>query len=138
MTSTLNPYITFDGTAEEAMTFYQAALGGDLEVSRFGDFGAPEGVDPQGVMHANLATSAGFTLMASDAPPGQPAGSGDNISVSLSGDDDGELRGYWDKLSEGGEVTMPLEKQVWGDTFGMCKDRFGVHWMVNIAGQSDG
>ena len=70
--------------------------------------------------------------MASDAPPGTDAGGGSDFSVSLSGDDD-ELRGYFAKLSEGGSVTMPLEKQVWGDEFGMCVDRFGVQWMVNIS-----
>ncbi len=60
---------------------------------------------------------------------------GNNISVSLSGDDDAELRGYWEKLSDGAHVTVPLEKQMWGDVFGMCTDRFGITWMVNIAGQ---
>src|SRR5215211_7816717 len=55
-----------------------------------------------------------------------------NIAVSLSGDDADELRGYWEKLSSGGSVSVPLEKQMWGDEFGMCVDRFGVAWMVNI------
>jgi PhnB protein len=58
---------------------------------------------------------------------------GDNISISLSGDDSGVLHGYWEKLSEGGTVSVPLEKQMWGDEFGMCADRFGVVWMINIA-----
>ncbi|WP_411157593.1 VOC family protein [Nocardia farcinica] len=60
---------------------------------------------------------------------------GSSISVSLSGDDADRLRGWWNKLSEGGTVTVPLEKQMWGDEFGMCQDRFGVAWMVNIAGE---
>jgi PhnB protein len=59
---------------------------------------------------------------------------GDNITISLSGDDADELHGYWNKLSESGKVTMPLEKQTWGDEFGMCVDRFGINWMVNVAG----
>lgn len=84
-------------------------------------------------MHAQLETPSGFALMASDAPEGVPHNSGDTISVSLSGDDD-SLRGYWARLSDGGTVVMPLEKQMWGDEFGMCLDRFGVPWMVNIAG----
>jgi PhnB protein len=58
---------------------------------------------------------------------------GNNITISLSGDDQDELRGYWEKLSTGGNITMQLEKQMWGDEFGMCVDRFGVAWMVNIA-----
>ena len=54
-------------------------------------------------------------------------------SLSLSGDDEAELRGYWDGLTEAGTVAVPLEKAPWGDNFGMCTDRFGVPWMVNIA-----
>lgn len=59
-----------------------------------------------------------------------PAG----ISISLSGDDDAALRGYWEKLSDGGTVVEPLNQAPWGDSFGMCKDKFGINWMVNIAG----
>ncbi len=135
MGTRLNPYLNFDGTAREAMTFYQQVLGGELVISTFGEFGAPEGVDPEGTMHAQLETPAGFTLMASDGPPGQPVTAGNNFSVSLSGDDTAALTGWWQQLSEGGQVVMPLEQQMWGDTFGMCVDRFGTPWMVNIAGQ---
>ena len=133
MASVLNPYISFDGTAREAMESYRDAFGGELTVNTFGDFGqAPPGFEDK-VMHSQLETPSGFTLMASDTPPGMPFQPGTNISVSLSGDDEGELRGYWDKLSEGGQVTLALEKQMWGDVFGMVVDRFGVTWMVNIA-----
>ena len=79
-----------------------------------------------------LETDSGFTLMCADNPPGEELKSGNNIAVSLSGDDAEELRGYWQKLSEGGTVPMPLEKQMWGDEFGMCVDQFGIMWMVNI------
>jgi PhnB protein len=133
MASTLNPYISFDGNAREAIETYRDIFGGELIVNTFGDFGgAPPGFEAK-VMHSQLETPAGFTLMASDTPPGMPHQPGGAISVSLSGDDDGELRGYWDKLSDGGQVMLPLEKQMWGDIFGMCVDRFGVAWMVNIA-----
>jgi Uncharacterized protein conserved in bacteria len=132
--SRLNPYLNFDGTTRAAMEFYHSVFGGELAISTFGEFGAPEGVDPDGTMHAMLQTPAGFTLMASDGPPGQPVTSGSNFSLSLSGDDEAELRGYWDQLAEGGQVVMPLERQMWGDTFGMCVDKFGMPWMVNIAG----
>ena len=84
-------------------------------------------------MHSMLETGSGFTLMASDPPPGMEVKPGNNIAISLSGDDAGELRGYWEKLSAEGNVQMPLEKQMWGDTFGMCTDKFGLSWMVNIA-----
>ena len=74
------------------------------------------------------------TLMAADTPPGMDHNPGTNITVSLSGDDADDLRGYWEKLSAGGTVSVPLEKQMWGDEFGALKDRFGINWMVNIAG----
>ncbi len=137
MGSTLNPYLSFKDTARDAMTFYQEVFGGDLTINTFGEYGA-EGAAGDGVMHANLSTPSGFTLMASDLPPGMeetPAGS--TISISLSGDDADELRGYWDALSADGTVTMPLEKQMWGDEFGMCTDKFGVAWMVDIVPAGD-
>ncbi len=132
MTSRLNPYISFAGNAREAMEFYKDVFGGDLTISTFGEMGATD-ESANGVMHAQLESPAGFTLMASDTPPGMEHTTGTSISVSLSGDDSAELRGYWDKLVANGEATMPLEKQMWGDEFGMCTDRFGVGWMVNIA-----
>ena len=135
MASRLNPYITFANNAREAMSFYQSVLGGELHVSTFGEYGAADQPGADKVMHAMLETPAGFTLMASDPPPGEPAPqAGNNITLSLSGDDSAELRGYWDGLSAGGNVMMPLEKQMWGDTFGMFVDRFGITWLVNIAG----
>ena len=85
-------------------------------------------------MHAQLESPNGFTLMASDGAPGTEVKVGDNITISLSGDDADDLRGYWKRLSDGGQVTVPLEKQMWGDEFGQCVDRFGIPWMVNISG----
>lgn len=133
MTSRLNPYITFAGNARQAMEFYKSALGGELAMNTFADFGN-DGPDGDKIMHANLETPDGFTLMASDTPPGQEESSGNNIAISLSGDDNDKLRGYWDQLTEGAKVTMPLERQVWGDEFGQFTDKFGIQWMVNIAG----
>ena len=137
MSSRLNPYLIFAGNAREAMEFYASALGGDLTVSTFGEFGnaGPEG---DKVMHANLETPEGFTLMASDTPPGMEASSGSSVAISLSGDDTDRLRGYWDKLTEGAEIITPLERQMWGDEFGQFTDRFGTQWMINIAGPTQG
>jgi PhnB protein len=132
MASRLNPYISFDGDARQAMEFYKGVFGGDLTLNTFGEFGAPDSPDADKVMHSQLETGSGFTLMGSDTPAGMDRNPGDNIAVSLSGDDADELRGYWEKLSDGGNVTLPMEKQMWGDEFGMCVDRFGVSWMVNI------
>jgi PhnB protein len=133
MGSTLNPYINFKDTARQALEFYRDALGGELHVNTFGDYGDDSGPEADLIMHGQLETPAGFTLMASDTPPGMEHQPGSAISVSLSGDDESELRGYWDKLTDGGQITLPLEKQMWGDVFGMVVDRFGVAWMVNIA-----
>ena len=133
MASRLNPYIGFKDDARQAMEFYQDVFGGDLNVNTFGEFGDQD--NPNLVMHAMLETPAGFTLMASDTPPGMEHREGSSISVSVSGEDEGELRGYWDKLTEGATIAAPLEQAPWGDTFGMLTDRFGVGWLVNIAGQ---
>jgi PhnB protein len=133
--SRLNPYIGFSGDARTAMDFYRDVFGGELTVSTFGDAGMP-GMDPEQVMHAMLVNEQGFTLMGADSPAGQSSDGG-RITISLSGEDEPELRGYWDKLADGGTVTMPLEKQVWGDLFGMCTDRFGIAWMVDVVGAGD-
>ena len=133
MTSRLNPYIGFPGTARQAVEFYRDVFGGELTVSTYGEMGgAPAGSEDK-IMHAQLETPSGFTLMASDAPEGMQGSGGSDISVSLSGDDAEDLRGWFAKLSDGGSVTMPLEKQMWGDEFGMCTDRFGIAWMANIS-----
>ena len=131
MSSRLNPYISFPGTARDAMQFYENVFGGTLHLNTFGEF-AGDAPNPDNIMHGMLETDRGFTLMGADTPPGMEHQPGNNIAVSLSGDDDAELRGYWEQLSDGGTVTMPLEKQMWGDEFGMCVDRFGIAWMVNI------
>jgi PhnB protein len=133
MASRLNPYISFAGTAREAMEFYQQVFGGDLRINTFGEYGTPADQGGEKIMHAQLETGAGYTIMASDTPPGMTHNPGDNITVSLSGEDSEELHGYWEKLSTGATVTIPLEKQMWGDEFGALKDRFGINWMVNIA-----
>ncbi|BFU44446.1 VOC family protein [Krasilnikovia sp. MM14-A1004] len=132
MSSRLNPYLTFAGNAREAMEFYHDVFGGNLTVSTFGEFGSPDPAIADKVMHAMLETDGGYTLMASDTAPGMDFNPGNTITVSLSGDDE-SLRRHWERLSESGTVAMPLEKQMWGDEFGMCTDRFGVAWMVDIS-----
>ena len=134
MASRLNPYLAFQGTARRAMEFYRDVFGGELNVMTFGDHG---GEPAEGVMHAMLETPAGYTLMASDMPPGESVTAGGAITISLSGDDTDELTGYFEKLAEGGTVSEPLKQQMWGDTFGMLIDQFGIGWMVNIAGEEN-
>jgi PhnB protein len=132
MASRLNPYISFAGNAREAMEYYNSVFGGNLTINTFGEYGQPAAPEADKIMHAQLETDDGFTLMGADTPPGMEHNPGDNIAVSLSGDDADDLRGYFAKLSDGGTVSVPLEKQMWGDEFGMCVDRFGIGWMVNI------
>ncbi len=139
MTSTLNPYLNFpDAQARKAMELYQSVLGGDLTFTTFGEMGT-EGPLAMQIMHAQLVTPGGITLMGADAPPEMVQVTfGDNVSVSLSGgpEDADELRGWFAGLSEGGQVRQPLEAAPWGDEFGMFVDRFGISWLVNIAGQA--
>jgi PhnB protein len=132
VSSRLNPYLSFADNARQAMEFYRGVFGGELTMNTFGEMGGAAPGDENKIMHSQLETPAGYTLMASDAPAGMPHSEGSSISVSLSGDTD-DLRGYFTKLSEGGSVIMPLEKQMWGDEFGMCVDQFGVQWMVNVS-----
>jgi PhnB protein len=132
MSSRLNPYVSFAGNAREAMEFYQRVFDGSLTLNTFGEFGPPDAPGADKIMHGQLETDGGFTLMGADTPPGTEHEPGNNIAVSLSGDDAEQLRGYWAKLAEGGAVSVPLEPQMWGDEFGMCVDQFGIGWMVNI------
>jgi len=129
---TLNPYLSFKDRAREAIEFYRSVLGGELQLSTFGEY--PGMVQDESekdlVMHAQLETPDGFTIMASDTPSGMPYQPAAGFSVSLSGDDEEALQGYWDALSEGGTVTMPFEVPPWGGRFGMFTDRFGIDWMV--------
>lgn len=132
----LNPYIHFKGNAREAMEFYKTVFGGNLELSSFKDAQMPVDASEENlVMHSQLDTENGLTLMGSDTPSHMEYKPGDTITISLSGDEEETLKGYWEKLSVGAEITAPLEKAPWGDTFGMLKDKFGIEWMVNIAGK---
>ena len=135
MSTQLNPYLSFRDNAKDAMMFYQSVFGGDLTSSTFAEFHASDDPAEQDkIMHSALTTKGGMVLMASDTPNRMDYTPGNNISISLSGEDDAELRGYWDKLSQGGSVGMPLEPAPWGDSFGMCTDKFGINWLVNITG----
>ncbi|WP_285243130.1 VOC family protein [Pseudarthrobacter sp. fls2-241-R2A-127] len=136
MPTILNPYLSFRDNAREAMNFYQSVFGGELTLSTFADFQASDDpAEAEKIMHGMLTTTQGLVLMGADTPNSMEYHAGSSISVSLSGDNEAELRGYYEKLSgEGGAVTVPMEKAPWGDVFGMCVDRFGVSWLVNVNG----
>lgn len=137
---TLNPYLNFRDNAKEAMEFYHSVFGGELTSSTFADFGsADDPADADKIMHSQLEGEGGIVLMGADTPSSMPdPGRGGPISVSLSGgaDDDATLRGHWQKLLDGGSEIVPLEVAPWGDAFGMCTDRYGITWLVNIGGST--
>jgi PhnB protein len=133
MASRLNPYLNFNGNGRQALEFYASVFGGTLNLTTYADLGAATGPDADRIMHGQLETDAGYTIMAADVPGTMEYHPMAGFSVSLSGDDGDLLREYWQKLSSDGTVTMPMQKQAWGDEFGMCVDRFGVSWLVNIS-----
>jgi PhnB protein len=134
MTLALAPHISFRDSAKEAMTFYESVFGGTLSLKTFKDYHASDSPkEDEKIMHAELNAARGFTLMAADTPDRMEYRVGTNMSLALFGDDEKELTRIFQLLSQGGQITMPLEKAPWGDSFGMCVDKFGVAWMVNIS-----
>jgi PhnB protein len=133
MASRLNPYLNFNGDARQAMEFYAGVFGGELNITTYAEMGATDPADADRVMHSQLETDAGYTLMGADIPRDMQFQPMAGCSVSISGDDADAQRGYWEKLSAGGTVTLPMQRQAWGSEFGMCVDQFGVSWMVDIA-----
>lgn len=135
MQSKLHPYLSFNGTCQEAMEFYKSIFGGKLEMTNYLDGGMSQTADDEKlIMHAMLEAENGITFMASDGKEDIGLGSKASIQLSLSGDDADELSGYFNQLAEGGSINQPLVKAPWGDTFGMLTDKFGISWMVDIAG----
>ena len=136
MTVKLNAYINFEGKAEEALGFYQSVFGGEVHSDTFRSFASEsmpvQEQDLDKIMHGFLKGNNGIEIMASDAMSGMPTPTGGQIQLSVSGDDEELLKGYWEKLSEGGTVTVPMDKAPWGDTFGMLVDKYGISWMVDI------
>lgn len=136
MELTLTPYLNFNGDAAEAMRLYQSILGGELTMQTFGEAHMAESpAEKDLVVHATLKAGRAV-LMASDTHPKDRRTAGDNVHMSLMGEDQAGLTQVFGRLAEGGRVDMPLAKQFWGDTFGMLTDKFGVHWMVNISAPS--
>jgi len=131
-----NPYISFRDNAREALAYYQSVFGGSTEISTFADFAASDEPDEHNlVMHGQLESPAGLTLMVSDTPRSMEHSPGGSISISLSGylSEQAEMESYWQKLSDGGTIVMPLEPAEWGGRFGMVIDRYSVTWMISIS-----
>lgn len=133
MTVQLNPYLNFRDETRKAMAFYQEVFGGELTMNTYAEFNASEDpAEADKIMHSQLVADNGLVLMAADLPKSMDLPETSSISLSLSGDDEPTLRGFYDALVDGGTVIEALEQAPWGDHFGMCIDRFGVSWMVNI------
>jgi PhnB protein len=133
MQSRLHAYIAFRDNTRQAMAFYQSVFGGEVRMSKFSElYPSDDPAEGEKIMHAVLAAENGITFMAADTPNTMEYNPGASISMLLSGDDEAELSSYFEKLSAGGVVAIPLEKAPWGDTFGMCSDQFGINWMVSI------
>ena len=130
----LHPYLMFEGDCREAMAFYKDIFGGELNMMTFGqvDASCPDALRDQ-IMHASLMGGE-VEFMGCDTPRPGPLGS-DKIQLSLSGFDETNLRKKFEQLSAGGTITIPMEKQMWGDIFGAFKDKFGIDWMIDVRAQ---
>jgi PhnB protein len=138
MKSRIDSYFSFKDNAREAMQFYHSVFGGKLDMQTYKDYHASQAPSEDNkIMHAMLEAENGIAFMGADTPMGMEYHPGMNGSVALSGDNETELKGYFQKLSAGGQVTAPMEKAPWGDHFGMVIDKFGINWMVNITGKKD-
>lgn len=138
MQSKLNPYLTFTGTCQEAMEFYKSVFGGKLEMTNYLNGGMSQSADDEKlIMHAMLEADNGITFMGSDRVGDDGSKSAAIVQLSLSGDNTDELTTYFEKLSNDGKIGEPLVEAPWGDTFGTLTDKFGIDWMVNIAGKKD-
>jgi PhnB protein len=137
--ATVNAYLTFNGTCEEAFLFYQSVFGGEFPyIGKYKDMSKTDGgdcppEDGEKIMHVSLPISKETILMGSDSSEsfGKATVVGNNISLSINTESEEEATRLFNALSAGGTVTMPLDKTFWGAFFGMFTDKFGIHWMVN-------
>ncbi|MFT4215750.1 MAG: VOC family protein [Micropruina sp.] len=133
MAISLSPYLNFAGNGREAMTYYQGVFGGELQLFGYAAFGMKD-MPEDGLMHGQLEVGAGLTIMASDAMPGaEQTWGGTRVYCSFFGDDLETQQRWFDALAADGSVGMPLEKQVWGDIYGLVMDKYGIEWMFNVS-----
>jgi PhnB protein len=130
--STINPYIGFNGKCREAMTFYKSCFGGELELLQVGGSPMEEHIPgpPEQIYHSHLR-SGQIVLMGTDFSGSAGHVMGNNMSIAIACSSEDDAHSFFSKLSEGGEVTMPLEKTFWADLFGSVKDKYGIAWMLN-------
>ncbi|MFD6179174.1 MULTISPECIES: VOC family protein [unclassified Isoptericola] len=136
----LNPYLSFKNQAREALEFYRSVLGGELDISTFGGMPADSGMpipdsDKDLVMHGQLETPSGLTLMAADSGSMMPyVAPTSGVTVALTGgpEDHDYVAGAYAKLADGGSDAMPFDKAPWGDYYGQVTDRYGITWMFDV------
>lgn len=137
--TTINVYLTFDGNCEEAFNFYKTVFGGKFSyIGKFRDIPPSEDVQSipeeflDRIMHVGLPISKETVLMGSDTIGGPPFVKGNNFSISINTDSKENADNYFKKLSEGGNITMPMNDTFWGDYFGACEDKFSINWMISF------
>ena len=132
----LNVYLHFNGNCREVFEFYRSVFGGDFALcSTLRDMPDQTGIaeeEKDNVLHVSYDIG-GTTLMGSDVPSsfGPPVEQGNNFSISYQTESRKQTEELFNKISEGGKVTMPLADMFWGDYFGSCTDKYGINWMLN-------
>jgi PhnB protein len=128
------PYLIFTGSAEEVLEHYRAALGGELEIARYATAPGDSPVEPEWsdkVMHGSLRSPLG-NVNVMDAPPERAGTPGDNFAIGIRTEDEAQAAAAFAKLAAGGTVLMPFEKTFFANKFGMCNDKFGIKWLVQV------
>ncbi len=130
----INAYLNFKGNCKEAMEFYKGCFGGELTLQTVGESPMAKDMPPQtqsNIMHATLKNDS-IVLMGADSMKPENYSIGNAVILTVVCDSADEIKALFEKLSQGGTVTMPLADQFWGATFGMLTDKFGLHWMLNF------
>jgi len=137
------PYVSFNGNCEEAIKFYHAVLGGKLDIIRFKDIPSEEGVSisenwKEKILHSSLTFEEGNNLFFSDTWEEAPVDFGTNFHIHLEVHSAEDVYRFVEKLSDGGEVTMPADKTFWNSVFGSLVDKFGICWGIEFELEPDG
>lgn len=140
MAMNVMPYISFESNAREALAFYQTIFGGTVTITTFGEYDDSLGPDAANlVMHGELDADANLIFFASDTPAGMPFNPGTRVALAIFGNEEFTMAKHYNALlDQGGTAQMPLEKAVWGDSYGSVTDRYGIEWMFNISGLNHG
>lgn len=127
----VNPYIAFRGNCREAIEFYKQALGAEeIFAQPYGESPMAEMGPAEAIMHATIKIGESNIMMCDDFHT-EGLAPGGNISLAIGLNDVDKAKTYFANLSDGGKVTMPLDKTFWAEAFGMLTDKFGINWMVN-------